>query len=188
MPAPLNTPSLLRIRRAALPLAALLGAAVLSACTIPLPEPREPVSAEASRNTLPPPEAMRDPAMPAAPGISEAQSFRGVLPCADCAGQRVTLTLMPDQTWRLRRVYFGTPGNKDLSFTASGTWERSGERGRQLRLIGDANEGGLYEFLSSSQLRLLDIAGRPISSSLNYTLTQLPEVDPIPELRPAAPK
>lgn len=169
--------------RRTLPVLALVGAALLSACTIPLPESQSRVPSDASRDTLAPPEARADTAFLAAPGISEAQSFRGVLPCADCTGQRVTLTLMPDQTWRLRRVYFGTSSGKDLSFTASGTWERTGERGRQLRLMGDANEGGLYEFVSSSQLRLLDLAGRPITSSLNYILTQLPEADLIPELR-----
>jgi hypothetical protein len=169
--------------RRTLPVLALAGAALLGACSIPLPDSRQPLSSDASRDTPAPPEARADAAFPAPPGITEAQSFRGVLPCADCAGQRVTLTLMPDQTWRLRRVYFGTASGKDLTFTARGTWERSGDRGRQLRLIGDANEGGLYEFMSTSQLRVLDLAGRPITSSLNYTLTQLPEVDPIPELR-----
>lgn len=169
--------------RRTLPVLALVGAALLGACTIPLPDSQQRLSSDASRDTPAPPEARADAAYPAAPGITETQSFRGVLPCADCAGQRVTLTLLPDQTWRMRRVYFGTASGKDLSFTARGTWERSGERGRQLRLIGDANEGGLYEFTSTSQLRLLDLAGRPITSSLNYTLTQLPEADLIPELR-----
>jgi len=183
MPALPQLSSLSTPLRRALPVLALVGAALLSACTIPLPEGKQSLSSDASRDTPPPPEARASNAYPAAPGIAEAQSFRGVLPCADCAGQRVTLTLLPDQTWRLRRVYFGTPSGKDLSFTAQGTWERSGERGRQLRLIGDANEGGLYEFMSSSQLRLLDLAGRPVTSSLNYTLTQLPEADLIPELR-----
>src|SRR3546814_660566 len=52
--------------------------------------------------------------------------YSGVLPCADCAGIRTTLTLYRDQhdnpsRYQLRMEYLGTPGKRS-SHTDSGSW------------------------------------------------------------------
>lgn len=166
-------------------LAAWCGAALMFAaagCTIMLPEGRQAQSTQANA------------AMPAPPGVIGAsspsvqrgdhgqplpavQTYRGVLPCADCAGQRLTLTLMPDWTWRLRRVYFGTRDGKDATFVTTGRWERNVDNARRIRLIGDRNETALYEFQSGNMLRLLDQDGQQAQTALNYSLTQQFEVD-----------
>ncbi|GAA4337342.1 envelope stress response activation lipoprotein NlpE [Pigmentiphaga soli] len=153
-----------------------------------LPEARQPQSREASA-AVPAPPGMSPAAEASAAGIgantdhgaplAAAQTFRGVIPCADCAGQRITLTLFPDWTWRQRRVYFGTRDGADASFVTTGRWERTLENPQRIRLIGDRNEAALYEFQNPSTLRLLDQEGQPINSALNYSLTQQFELDPI---------
>ncbi|GAA0511633.1 MULTISPECIES: copper resistance protein NlpE N-terminal domain-containing protein [Pigmentiphaga] len=162
--------------------AALAVAAGLGACSIPLPDRERSGTLAAADAVIPPPPAVtreqaerggQDRGVP----LAQPQTFRGVIPCADCAGQRVTLTLLPDWTWRMRRVYFGTRDNKEQSFISTGRWERLFDSPDQIRLIGDRNEGGLYEFISGSTLRMLDQNGEPIQSTLNYALTQQFEVD-----------
>ena len=156
----------------------------MAGCSIMLPDPRIPQSAEASAAVPPPPEdstltpgqrqGLSDP-------IPTMQTYRGVIPCADCAGQRVTLTLLPDWTYRTRRVYFGTRDNKDVSFVTTGRWERSVDNPRQIVLTGDRNDSSSYEFVQGNTLRLLDQHGEPIRSALNYSLTQQFDADPISE-------
>lgn len=182
----LNPPSssLSRLTRLPLTLAGLVVALGMTGCAITLPDARIPQSAEASAAVPPPPEdstlspsqrqGLSDP-------IQTMQTYRGVIPCADCAGQRVTLTLLPDWTYRLRRVYFGTRDNKDVTFVSIGRWERSVDTPRQIRLIGDRNDSASYEFVQGSALRMLDQDGEPIRSALNYTLTQQFDADAIAE-------
>jgi copper homeostasis protein (lipoprotein) len=169
-----------------LPLAvgALALALGMAGCSIILPDARVAQSAEASAAVPPPPEdstltpgqrqGLSDP-------IQGMQTYRGVIPCADCAGQRVTLTLLPDWTYRLRRVYFGTRDNKDISFVTTGRWERSVDNTHQITLIGDRNDSSSYEFVQGNALRLLDQNGEPIRSALNYSLTQQFDPDAIAE-------
>lgn len=56
-------------------------------------------------------------AKPAAPAGRDAigretVTYQGEIPCADCPGQRLTVTLFPDFTFRLRQTYFGVIGGK----------------------------------------------------------------------------
>lgn len=174
-------------------LASLLAAAVVAAglagCAIPLPD-RQRTEAPSDAGAAPPPPEMQGTQVDQAPVVdrgaplAQPQTFRGVIPCADCAGQRITLTLLPDWTWRMRRVYLGTRDNKDLTFISTGRWERLVDAPERIRLVGDRNEGGLYEFLSPTTLRLLDQKGEPIQSALNYSLTQQFDIDYIEESFP----
>lgn len=169
--------------------AAIVVAAGLGACAIPLPEGQRMGTPSGAEAAPPPPgmstaQAEQPPEVDRGAPLSQPQTFRGVIPCADCGGQRITLTLLPDWTWRMRRVYFGTRDNKELSFVSTGRWERLVDSPNRIRLIGDRNEGGLYEFLSGTTLRLLDQNGEPIQSTLNYSLTQQFDVDFITESFP----
>lgn len=162
--------------------AALVVAVGLGACAIPLPDrQRSGTPADADAAVPPPPAVTPEQAERAGPDrgapLAQPLTFRGVIPCADCAGQRITLTLLPDWTWRMRRVYFGTRDNKEQSFVSIGRWQRQFDAPDRIRLIGDRNEGGLYEFVSGTTLRMLDQNGEPIQSTLNYALTQQFEVD-----------
>ncbi|VCU70036.1 Lipoprotein NlpE precursor [Pigmentiphaga humi] len=172
------------LSRAASLAAALVVVASLGACAVALPDQtRSGTPPAASAEAPPPPDVTQQAPASAAAGvdrgapIGQPTTFRGVIPCADCAGQRITLTLLPDWTWRMRRVYFGTRDNKELSFISTGKWQRLVDAPGRIRLTGDRNEGGLYEFVSGNTLRMLDQNGEPIQSTLNYSLTQQFETD-----------
>jgi len=93
-------------------------------------------------------------------------TFTGTLPCADCEGIRHHLDLWPDGVFHLRRTYLGRPGGAD----DIGRWRR--DPGRSAILLYGGREMPLqFEIKGPQTLRLLDIQGRPIQSSLPYELT-----------------
>lgn len=46
-------------------------------------------------------------------------TFAGELPCADCPGQRLVLTLFADHGYRLRRTYHGVENGTDKDYCRS---------------------------------------------------------------------
>lgn len=183
---PYPTPSSSFLSRLPLALGALAVAATMAGCAIVLPDSKIPQTAEAQAAVPPPPDgiATMGGRLSQTDPIREAQTYRGVIPCADCTGQRVTLTLLPDWTWRMRRTYFGTRDGKDQTFISTGRWERSVNNVRQIRVMGDRNDTATYEIAQNSALRLVDQDGEPVKSALNYSLTQQFESDLITETFP----
>jgi copper homeostasis protein (lipoprotein) len=103
------------------------------------------------------------------------QTYVGEIPCADCAAQRVVLTLFPDSTFRMCRTYSAILNGQDKTFYDLGQWiiEDSGDL---LKLYG-SNESMVQFRIMSSVLRMLDLEGREIDSTLNYKLSRQPDVD-----------
>jgi copper homeostasis protein (lipoprotein) len=95
-------------------------------------------------------------------------------PCADCPGIHPTLTLFPDGTFRLRRVYQDRPA----VFHSLGRWSVE-ENGRRLVLRSDPGAPQLFQIVGADSLRLLDSLGQPIQSELNYSLQRPPKADPV---------
>ena len=93
-------------------------------------------------------------------------SFRGDLPCADCRGIRYHLDLWPDGVFHLRREWLG----KDLVRADVGRW-RLDAAGRVLVLRTGSEPPLPFEIVSADKLRLVDIKGRPIESTLPYDLS-----------------
>jgi len=90
------------------------------------------------------------------------QSYRGVLPCADCEGIETSLFLNKEGTWVMDQTYLG----KNSSFASYGTWARTADK-----LVLTAENGDKIYFLAKDDsLEKLDTEGNPIQSSLNYTL------------------
>ena len=111
----------------------------------------------------------------------ETVSYRGDIPCADCPGQQLTLTLFPDFTYRLRRVYREAKAGRDATFHDIGRWARAQDDGaNRLRLAGGSDAPQYLRIIGADKLRLLDTAGRDIDSRLNYDLQRLPQADPLP--------
>ena len=54
------------------------------------------------------------------------QSWRGVLPCADCEGIETSLFLQKDGTWVMNQRYQGA--KEPSSFASYGTWARTAEK------------------------------------------------------------
>jgi copper homeostasis protein (lipoprotein) len=120
----------------------------------------------------------REPA-PSRPGPDlvgqEAVTYQGDIPCADCPGQSLTLTLFTDRTFRLRHTYLG----RDETFYDLGRWGRAQDGGNRLRLAGGTEAQHRFAILGADTLRMLDSEGREIRSTSNYDLKQLPLLDPV---------
>jgi copper homeostasis protein (lipoprotein) len=102
-------------------------------------------------------------------------TFAGTLPCADCAGQQVVLTLFADQTYRMHTRYLGardgsTPEVRDL-----GRWGPVDPATIELR--GGREAPVRFSRQADGALRLLDTRGLPIASALNYELVRQPDID-----------
>jgi copper homeostasis protein (lipoprotein) len=93
------------------------------------------------------------------------QSWRGVLPCADCEGIETSLFLAKDGTWVMNERYQGVE-REPSSFASYGTWARTAEK---LVLTDNKGEKSYYR-AKGDKLEMLDREGNPITSSLNYTL------------------
>lgn len=98
-------------------------------------------------------------------GLRLPATFRGDLPCADCAGIRHHLDLWPDQVFHLRREWLG----KDMTRADIGRWRVDPGR-RALILQGGAEMPLQFAIQGSNRLRLLDLEGQPIVSELPYEL------------------
>jgi len=107
-------------------------------------------------------------------------TFAGNLPCADCPGQRLVLTLFPDHSYRLRRTYLGVNKGADEDFHELGRWDHSEDNGVRVTLHGGSEGGNRYRLVSQQQLRLLDREGHDIDSALNYDLQRQADVDAVP--------
>ena len=81
------------------------------------------------------------------------QSWRGILPCADCEGIETSLFLEKDGTWVMNERYQGVR-DEPSSFASYGTWARTADK-----LV-----------LTDSKGEKLDREGNPIESQFNYTL------------------
>lgn len=105
-------------------------------------------------------------------------TFAGDLPCADCSGQRLTLTLRPRGIFLLRQTYVGVAAGKDEHLYELGRWVVSEDR---TRLILQSGPEGPRQFAikDANRLSLLGTDGQEIRSQLNYDLTRSERVDPI---------
>ena len=121
---------------------------------------------------------------PTSPAISSRgetlpATYAGEIPCADCSGQRLVLTLFPDHTFRLRQTYVSVAGGKDEDHYDLGRWARAQDDGDQLRVKGGTEAPRFFRFVDKDRLRMLDNEGRGILSKLNYDLVRQADFDPV---------
>lgn len=93
------------------------------------------------------------------------QSWRGVLPCADCEGIETSLFLEKDGTWVINERYQGVR-EEPSSFASYGTWARTADK----LVLTDSNGEKSYYRAKGNALEMLDREGNPVASQLNYTL------------------
>lgn len=106
--------------------------------------------------------------------LPSAASWRGEIPCADCAGILITITLDPDGTYRREGAYLGTNGGGDTVAAEFGRWTHDAQT-RRVRLQGSLEASTLYALDGNGALRMLDLRGDNISSNLNYALAAIAE-------------
>lgn len=90
------------------------------------------------------------------------QSYRGVLPCADCEGMDTSLFLDASGTWVMNHYYQG----RDVAWATYGTWARTADR----LILTDSQGEKTYFLPKDESLVMLDAGGKPVDSTLNYTL------------------
>ena len=113
------------------------------------------------------------------PSLQLPATFAGELPCADCPGQRVVLTLFPDRSYRLSRSYLGVIKGADQDVYELGRWAPGHDDGSRLILHGGSEGRRYYRVVSVDRLRLLDQQGHDIDSALNYELQRQADIDPV---------
>lgn len=103
------------------------------------------------------------------------QSWRGVLPCADCEGIETSLFLEKDGSWVMNQRYLGA--KEPASFASYGRWARTADK----LILTDSDGEKTYFRAKGDALEMLDSEGNPIESTLNYTL------QPVKAALPATP-
>jgi copper homeostasis protein (lipoprotein) len=102
-------------------------------------------------------------------------TFRGDLPCADCAALRYRLNLFPDGSFFLSTLYEGRSAEPVYDI---GAWALSSDRGT-LVLQGGREAPLRFRVIDAGTLRLLGQDGRDIESKLNYALARQPQFEPM---------
>jgi copper homeostasis protein (lipoprotein) len=103
-------------------------------------------------------------------------SFIGELPCADCPGIRYHVNLFPDRVFFLRTTYIGR--GDDAAHDDIGSWVVSSDR-TMLLLKGGREAPAMFRIKDETTLRLLNVEGRDIESSLNYDLQRTKNLEPL---------
>lgn len=101
------------------------------------------------------------------------QSYKGVLPCADCSGIETSLFLQQDGTYILREVYKVKPKDNQ-AFAQYGKWARTADK----LVLTEANGEKRYFRPVGDNLEMLDIHGEPIQS-------KTPHFASVHQLKPA---
>ena len=104
-------------------------------------------------------------------------SFTGTLPCADCPGIQYHLNLYRDGRFEVRQEYLE---RGDINII-NGIWLLEK---RNLHLVNQQHTLPAFYFSSNNRLAMLDLAGKPISSALNYQLERTAEFSKLDTRQP----
>ena len=107
----------------------------------------------------------------AAPGFDVkafAGTYAGMLPCADCPGIDSTIAFTPEGAYTLSETYQDADKS---SFLSKGTWSVRGDGKAVLLDPEDKDEyDRSFSIVSPTELRALDRQGKPIESTLDYSI------------------
>ena len=90
-------------------------------------------------------------------------TFSGTLPCADCPGISYQINLFRDGRFEARQEYL----ERNKVAIVKGIWLLEK---RSLHLVNQQQTLPAFHFVTNSQLSMLDLAGKPITSNVNYQL------------------
>jgi uncharacterized lipoprotein NlpE involved in copper resistance len=88
-------------------------------------------------------------------------TYKGVLPCADCAGIETEITLFKDQTYTIKRKYQGKKGVVFSDRKVPFTWID----GSMIRLDGEIDGPSMY-MVGENKITQLDMSGKQIKGSI----------------------
>jgi copper homeostasis protein (lipoprotein) len=122
-----------------------------------------------------PPATAQPASAPQQAAASDDATYAGTLPCADCAGQQIVLTLFADQSFRMHTRYLGVRAGHTQEVRDLGRWGNIDAGTLELR--GGRDAPLRFSPQPGGALRLLDTRGLPIASTLNYELARQAEID-----------
>lgn len=107
---------------------------------------------------------------PANPPFALPATFSGMTACADCPGIRVTLSLVANGTYTLKREYM----DKNATASEQGTWSYD-STASQLRLVPEGKNSSpeLFAISTLASLQMLGADGKPIPSGPSNVLSQV---------------
>ncbi|EIC83082.1 envelope stress response activation lipoprotein NlpE [Serratia sp. M24T3] len=109
------------------------------------------------------------------------QSYKGVLPCADCGGIETSLFLQQDGTYILNEVYQVKPkGNQ--SYAQYGRWARTADK----LVLTEANGEKRYFRPAGDNLEMLDMHGEQIHASSSHPMQHF-QLKPAEQRMPQTP-
>ena len=103
--------------------------------------------------------------------VDWAGSYSGIIPCADCEGIFVVITLNENLTYEMTMDYLGKPANFEIIFKGDFSWN---DQGSIITL--DKEEEGMKMFkVGENRIIMLDINGNEITGELanNYILEKV---------------
>ncbi len=84
--------------------------------------------------------------------------YRGELPCNDCAGVEINLSLFRDSTYKLETRQLG---NQQQQFSRQGSFNFNAD---ETRIVLDANgRGRVFQILPGGRLRMMGPDGNPVT-------------------------
>ncbi|HAW91995.1 MULTISPECIES: META domain-containing protein [unclassified Arsukibacterium] len=168
----------------------LLAAMVLAGCSqLPAPEQVSPEQVSATPAAPAAPEQPQEEVVPDSETtksiatnfeqifIDNNVSFSGTLPCADCPGIQYHLNLYRDGRFEVRQEYLER-GEINI---IKGIWLLEK---RNLHLVNQQHTLPAFYFSNNNQLAMLDLAGKPISSALNYQLKRIADFSKLDTRQP----
>jgi len=121
--------------------------------------------------------APRVDASAAAAAYAGARTYSGVLSCAGCAQQRLTLTIFADGTFRLLQA--DGAGSAARGGYDIGRWATSTEAPDTIALRGDTDGVRLFRRVRPDGLAVVDNEGREIRGLDSATLARAARIDPL---------
>ena len=103
--------------------------------------------------------------------VDWAGSYSGIIPCADCEGIFIVITLNENLTYEMTMDYLGKPANFEIVFKGNFSWN---DQGSIITL--DKEEEGMKMFkIGENKIIMLDIHGNEIAGQLanNYILEKV---------------
>ncbi len=139
------------------------------------------VTAEESEEPREDSEEAEDSDEPGDPLGTLPATFTGMLPCSDCAGIRIELTLLQGGAFMRRTTYLRE--DHDASYYQLGKWLLSRDR-RNLTLRGERQGDARWTIENGETLRSLDSGGTAVDSDEPHELKRTDDAGPLaPRLR-----
>ncbi|MFO7828002.1 MAG: copper resistance protein NlpE [Bacteroidales bacterium] len=89
-------------------------------------------------------------------------TYKGVIPCADCAGNETEITLYQNKKYSIKNKYLGKDDHQVFEQTGRFSWDSAGS----VIQLGSIKNGSKFYRVGENYLQQLDIKGNEIEGEL----------------------